>query len=346
MRRRTTRAPRARLSLLVWSLVIWLAATLPAPPAAAGGTDDTGPDQAIDASQSTERGPVTLSLGHVDIGPRMVSGTWTLMIHDDTAEPSVWRPFDDVVVAVPDTAQQAVPDDERYAFLGIDAGAPVHIIPQTQDPDVVWLGWNTQAPDVLDRLDRGATISLVGVDGPGDLTVYLQAGTMEPPDVLWQSAADDPGAIFVDTNTHTHANWLFSAPGVYLVRLRVDAELVDGTSVSDVQDLRVAVGDGTEVDDARRATYTGPAGAPPTTASPAAPPGTGTGTRDAGRGVAIAAAVAATLLLALATRSSVRSRTARRRAEGADRLAVVVPPATDGPSHGPGQPHDTRDHER
>jgi hypothetical protein len=42
-----------------------------------------------------------------------------------------------------DQAQLSVPDDPAYAFVGADPGTTVGVVPQTQNPEVVWLGWNT-----------------------------------------------------------------------------------------------------------------------------------------------------------------------------------------------------------
>jgi surface-anchored protein len=213
-------------------------------------TDDTL-DQSIDSGQAVAEGQAVLDKGHVDIGPRFIDGEWTLLIHDDVAkadptQPSVWRTPDDTVLKVTDASILPVPDDPAYAFLGVDAGASVSVIPQTQNSEVVWVGWNTQDPDVMDTIDRGVTLSLIGVDGPGEMVVYLQSGTFGEPETLWDSRDSAPQDVWVDVNTHTHANWVFTEPGVYLAQYQITADLVDGTSVTDTQSLRFAVGDSTD----------------------------------------------------------------------------------------------------
>jgi surface-anchored protein len=126
----------------------------------------------------------------------------------------------------------------------------VWVVPQTENPGVVWLGWNTQDPAVMERIDRGVRLRLLGADGPGKLSVYLQSGDLSGPEVLWESDAEVTDPLWVDVNTHTHANWVFSAPGVYVVRLEATADLLDGSKVSDVADVRVAVGDATQIGEA------------------------------------------------------------------------------------------------
>jgi surface-anchored protein len=97
------------------------------------------------------------------------------------------------------------------------------------------------------------------VQGPGDVSVYLQSGTFGEPQVLWDSRKAEAQPLWVDVNTHTHANWVFTEPGVYLVRLKAEADLLDGDHVSDTQLVRLAVGTNTSTDEALAASWAGPA---------------------------------------------------------------------------------------
>lgn len=221
--------------------------------AAAHADDDLR--QTIDRNQKTVSGPATATRGHVDIGPRLAEDDWSLQIHDDTVTPSVWRHPNDVVVTVPDVSIQQVPDNSDYGFLGVQPDGKVHILPQTQDPDVPWLGWNTQDPDVMDAVNLGATLTLRGVQGPGEVVVYLQSGNLGKPKQLWSSTAKGAQKLWLDVNTHTHANWVFTKPGVYLLDLGVSAELKSGKKVDTHEYLRFAVGDATTADAARQASY-------------------------------------------------------------------------------------------
>jgi len=209
--------------------------------------DDPALDQRLDADQPLADDEAVLDTGHVDLGPRFVDGEWRLLVHDDSDEAgSVWRHPDRTSFRVGDAGRSEVPDDPTYEFLGAAPGESVHLIPQVQLPEVVWLGWNTQDPEVMDRIDRGVSLTLVDHDGPGRLTVYLQGGNFAEPDVLWSSEDPEPSPIWVETNTHTHANWVFTEPGVHLLAIRADATLVGGDDVSDTAVVRVEVGDDTE----------------------------------------------------------------------------------------------------
>jgi putative ABC transporter-associated repeat protein len=273
-----------------------------------------GLTQTLDPDQSVATGRAVLEKGHVDVGPRYRDGKWTIQIHDDTVVPPVWRQPSDVVFRVRDAAVERVPDDPAYAFLGQPAGTPVHVVPQTENREVVWIGWNTQDPGVMEAITRGVTMNLLGVQGPGSVVVYLQSGNLGAPQVLWNSTKPFPQPLWVETNTHTHANWIFSKPGVYLVAVEITADLVDGTRVSGRDVLRLAVSDSTPVDDALTAKYTSSLPGTDATASAdaAAPDDNGGADRS---GILIAVLVAAAVVLAAALLwVLVRGARARRRA--------------------------------
>lgn len=243
----TTPRPRARAVPLALTAVAALVALAVAPgTASAAGDQDPALDQQVDGGEVTATEQSVIGTGHVDLGPRFVDGRWRLQARDDRAVPAVWRDPAGTVLQVVDAAALPVPDSADYAFLGAEPGDTVHVVPQTQASDVVWLGWNTQDPEVVERIDRGATLSLHGVQGPGDVVVFLQEGVAGAPNVLWDSAQAFPQDLWMDVNTHVHANWVFTEPGVYVLDVDVHADLVDGTRATDRTVLRFAVGDATD----------------------------------------------------------------------------------------------------
>ncbi|MBT0774027.1 choice-of-anchor M domain-containing protein [Kineosporia sp. J2-2] len=322
MSRRTARQRLAARTGLCALLVACLLGAGPAALAAGrGGTDDPQLEQHLDELAVVD-GERVLDSGHVDLGPKFDDGRWSLLVHDDVAQAdggatSVWRHPDQTVFSVSDAARMAMPEDDAYSFLGSAPGQDVYVVPQTQNPGVVWLGWNTQDPEVMERIDRGVTLSLTGVQGPGKLSVYLQSGSFGAPDVLWRSDTAQAQPFWVDVNTHTHANWVFTEPGVYLLGLRASAELTDGSSVSDTQYLRFAVGSSASTDDALTETWTGPAeeSAEDAASAPDPDPDSGQDPLTDKGFLLLAGLVAGTALLAVATLVlTVRGGRARRRA--------------------------------
>ncbi|MGV3246702.1 choice-of-anchor M domain-containing protein [Rothia sp. 11254D007CT] len=237
-------SPRFTTALALAALLVPASALAPA--AYAAEENKSAEERALEQTLSPDEPVVTgqheIAAGHVDMGPAFVEGSWELMFRDDSTAEPVWRDPADVVLRGNDTAMMPVPDDPRYSFVQAAAGEQVYVIPQTELAGVVWPGWNTQNPQVVERLGRGVTFTLEAVEGPGGFSMYLENGTFGAPEVLWTSDSTGPQDIFVEPNVHTHANWVFTAPGAYYLTVRAHAELADGTVVSDTARLLFAVG--------------------------------------------------------------------------------------------------------
>ena len=204
--------------------------------------------QTLSAEQPVASGRTEISAGHVDMGPRFNNGKFELMLHDDHRETPVWRSLDEVIYRGSDKAILEVPNDPRYSFVGAPAGSKVYVIPQTETKGVIWPGWNTQDPQLVSKLNRGVNLTLEQVSGPGTFSLYLENGNFSAPQVLWSSTKSEPQKLWVEKNTHTHANWVFTAPGEYLLKVTASAELSDGSTVSDTRYLKFAVGDSASAD--------------------------------------------------------------------------------------------------
>lgn len=291
--------------------------------------DDSGLAQVIDPNQEQGTGQVVIDAGHVDIGPTLNTGEWRVQLHDDTSVPRYWRMPADVVLKVNEASKLTVPDDEKYRFFGVDPGTEVYVVPQTQHPDVVWLGWNTQEPGVLDNLDLGATLEIVAVDGPGQLVVYLQNGNFGEPQQLYSTYDQLPQQAWIESNTHTHANWVFTEPGVYAVEVAFSATLRDGSEVRATDTLRFAVGENADID----AAFAAQAPEAPEAAQPAATEPQAASS-DSGLGGVIwivagvvgAVAVIAFIIITVATaRTKRRVATARAKQAAQERDAATAP---------------------
>ena len=203
-------------------------------------------EQTVSDSEPASTEQVLFHQGHLDIGPRIVDGRWTLQIRDDSGAKPVWRRFGDTVVLVKDETRLTVPEDETYRFIGQPPGTSVYVLPQTEKQGVPWPGWNTQSPGALKTMGKGADFTLDRVSGPGDVLMYLENGTLEKPQVLWDSRKKERQNIFAEANSHTHANWVFTKPGVYALQVTSSAKTKDGKTVKDTQVLRFAVGSATD----------------------------------------------------------------------------------------------------
>ena len=193
--------------------------------------------QHVDSSEQVVREEAVIERGHVDLGPKIVDSKPEILARDDSGETPLWRPLDSLV------------------FRVTDSGKLHWVIPQTQNPNVVWLGWNTQDPELIKVMGNGATMTLGNLQGPGQAWLFLQDGAFGAPTVLYDSTASSQSDIWVEANTHVHANWAFSAPGAYALSVRWC--FGDSNSPQCVADtLRFVVGDEAKVEEARALTTT------------------------------------------------------------------------------------------
>ena len=260
-----------RLGVPVFALLTsMLLVIVGAPSSFADPSPDPDLAQSVAAHEAWSSEASEISVGHVDLGPRLIDGQWRAGLRHDAEGGAVWRDPNQTVLRVSDAAIMTAPDSADYPFLADVAGKPVHVIPQTQNPGVVWLGWNTQDPAVTATIDRGLTMRVGPVSGPGRAWLFLQSGTFGKPLLLADSGAA-PGDVWIDSGTHVHANWAFSAPGVYTATVTFSGTTTSGEAVSATTTLRFAVGDSASASEALA--KAAPAEAPSASASQGAAPG-------------------------------------------------------------------------
>ena len=264
-------------ALMVSALLVLVGA----PSSVADPSPDPDLAQSVAAHEEWSNEASEISVGHVDLGPRLIDGQWRAGLRHDAESGAVWRDPNQTVLRVSDAAVMTAPDSADYPFLADVAGKPVYVVPQTQNPSVVWLGWNTQDPAVTATIDRGLTMRVGPVSGPGRAWLFLQSGTFGKPLLLADSAAA-PGDVWIDSGTHVHANWAFSAPGTYTATVTFLGTTTAGEAVSASTTLRFAVGDAASASEALAmaapTAASGPASEGPASqgsTSGAAPQGTG-----------------------------------------------------------------------
>ena len=243
-----SRRPRLgmTLSALLVSALLFIVG---APSSVADPSPDPDLAQSVAAHEEWRGEASEISAGHVDLGPRLIDGQWRAGLRHDAESGAVWRDPNQTVLRVSDAAIMTAPNSADYPFLADVAGKPVHVIPQTQNPSVVWLGWNTQDPAVTATIDRGLTMRVGPVSGPGRAWLFLQSGTFGKPLLLADSGAA-PGDVWIDSGTHVHANWAFSAPGTYTATVTFLGTTTAGEAVNASTTLRFAVGDAASASEA------------------------------------------------------------------------------------------------
>ncbi|MCO8277794.1 choice-of-anchor M domain-containing protein [Actinoplanes sp. TRM 88003] len=197
----------------------------------------------LDPSPALAAEAVVLAKGHTDaIDVHYEGGALKLKVKDDTVSPAVERDPADVTFQVLPAAETTVPDLPAFSFLG-QAGSKIWMLPQVQDAALLWPGWNTGQLDSGVFAGNKVVISLIGVDGPGDVTLF-DTNSLGTPNVKFRSSDGLPDRLDVPVHTHAHASWVFSAQGAYTLKFQADAALTNGTTVSTGPiDYRFVVGD-------------------------------------------------------------------------------------------------------
>ena len=351
----STSSRSARLGMSLCALLVSAFLVIAgAPSSFADPSPDPDLAQSVAAHEEWSNEASEISVGHVDLGPRLIDGQWRAGLRHDAEKGAVWRDPNQTVLRVNDAAIMTAPDSADYPFLADVAGKPVYVVPQTQNPGVVWLGWNTQDPAVTATIDRGLTMRVGPVSGPGRAWLFLQSGTFGKPLLLADSGAA-PGDVWIDSGTHVHANWAFSAPGTYTATVTFLGTTTAGEAVSASTTLRFAVGDAASAsealamaapaaasaDGASASSSASSSGAAPA-ASGAADPASSSSASGAASGglpdwafLAIIAVAAASLLVigALVVARSRRSRAEQAAAIAeADSILAPLPTARDGES--------------
>ena len=276
----------ARLGMSVLAVIVSaFLVIVGAPSSVADPSPDPDLAQSVAAHEEWSNEASEISVGHVDLGPRLIDGQWRAGLRHDAESGAVWRDPNQTVLRVSDAAIMTAPNSADYPFLADVAGKPVHVIPQTQNPSVVWLGWNTQDPAVTATIDRGLTMRVGPVSGPGRAWLFLQSGTFGKP-LLLADSGGAPGDVWIDSGTHVHANWAFSAPGTYTATVTFLGTTTSGEAVSASTTLRFAVGDAASASEALAMAAPAASGSGSGSGDPAAGAAQGAGSSSANPGAA------------------------------------------------------------
>jgi surface-anchored protein len=167
---------------------------------------------------------VVLEKGHVDVvDVEFEAGEFELLVHDETVEPAVEREPDEVLFRALPGSQTTVPADPAFSFLGAP-GAPVWVLPQQDNPDLLFAGLSTEELEPGVFTADSVTVKLRGVFGPGRFSFFVEDAVGQP-QVLFNSGDGLPDAFPLAIGTHQHANWAFTKKGTYVLILQVSATL-------------------------------------------------------------------------------------------------------------------------
>ncbi|WP_314451015.1 TIGR03773 family transporter-associated surface protein [uncultured Microbacterium sp.] len=225
---------KASGELVGWDVFTVVAPPATTPPSPGGGRGDGGAVPAA-ATQCTPTNVAVIGAGHLDWNAQLVGGKLESLIGDDSTGTRVYRDPASTVLWLKPASKQTLPTG--YGQVG-PAGTIIWQNPQTQNPDLIWLGWSTE---LLNAGNASSSVnwSLDSVDGPGTVKVYTASSFGGVQQVYF----DGPGSFRIPLGVHAHANWAFSAEGIYRLRFTQTVTLPGGQASSDTETLTIAVGD-------------------------------------------------------------------------------------------------------
>lgn len=221
---------RLQAALLVLALTLLLTGLLPHKAIAA----ETTPPTAAGSTATT-----LLTRGHTDVFALVPNGdSISLVAKEDLSTPGTphFHNPATIIFGVGDEAKT----DATASIEGI--GAAGYALPQSENPSLLWPGWDSTRIAGLSPTQIRLVIDTV--EGPG--TVYLwRSGAFNAVNPVFEQGGYDaaPGrSILQHSPTHEHANWLFSAPGDYTLTLHAEAQTPKGRLVSEAAVYTFAVG--------------------------------------------------------------------------------------------------------
>lgn len=173
---------------------------------------------------------VILSTEHVDVGIAYEDGAWDLHVHDEDND-AEYEPGA-ALLHVGAAALLVRPEGGELDFIGVGAGETFYLLPQSQNPELLYLGVAAEEVEPGTFADGRVRLSLKAVNGPGEFSLWR--ATDDGPEVLMATSdgitAED--FVLVLEGGHEDLNWGFTAQGRYEVTFEAVATLPDGTVIS------------------------------------------------------------------------------------------------------------------
>lgn len=201
------------------------------------------PLPAVQATSPSAEAPRILDGVHTDaIAADIVGKELQLFTYADLEEGNRTR-LDPAktVFYIPSNSNSMTQVPRGFEFIA-EEGKTIWLAPQTQVPDVLWPGWNTE--DIARGEVQGDSLmmELVGAQTPEGASVEVfQTDIYGGANRIW-SSDEDIKKYSQAVHAHVHSNWAFTHAGIYKLTFKVSGTLTDGTPVSAEQTYTFAVG--------------------------------------------------------------------------------------------------------
>lgn len=160
---------------------------------------------------------------HVDIAVGYVNDQFVFTTNDEDNFVQ-YQPLD-AVLLVNRAGRTLRPAGSQWDFIGVPAGTPIWVGPQTQNRNTLYLGFSTESIR-NGPFTSPIRLTLLNVQGPGQFSVW-QNGSFGQPQVR-MATADGIGANdFIEAlqGSHIHANWCMTAQGTYRITFKASGQI-------------------------------------------------------------------------------------------------------------------------
>ena len=199
------------------------------------------------SSGSLVNDAVTISRGHVDIGPAVVDDKVSVVVNDDSREharTSVARTPDSVTLQLLKNSKvKRSPkafSDPVFDFMG-PQGTELFVSPMQQKNGIVWPGFSSEHIDRA-SFPNGVKFEIAQKTAPAGGSWWLFThDSFNGLDLI--ASTQKPGQIDAPEPLHKHVYWAFTKPGMYVLTVSVSGTDADGNEFRSSADIRFKVGD-------------------------------------------------------------------------------------------------------
>ena len=135
-----------------------------------------------------------------------------------------------VVLPVGLPAASPIPNLPAFTNLLGEAGGTTWVLPQSQHPDLLWLGIGNASLSASD-FTGSLSLRLLAVEGPGHFALFFNDVFGRPiPRMNSRDGISAQDTLTLPLGSHLHCNWAFSAPGRYRLTFQVSGTLRAGNT--------------------------------------------------------------------------------------------------------------------
>lgn len=209
----------------------------------------SAPDARGDAGASAAACPLTYSEGHGDLYFVEALERLDLRLRSafgGASAESLQEPERVCIVVAASSleltrARGGAPSSADYRFLGVPAGEPFWLLPQSPQNGIPWFGFSTEALATGHYVGDSVQLELALLSAPaGAHLAVWSTGALGAPELVFSTFEGVVVREF-SVGAHLHFNWSFSHAGDYRLQFRARAEGLIGAIGSVSRQVRIQV---------------------------------------------------------------------------------------------------------